>query len=596
MPRPGEPPLGAGESSSVPGTAAIANAIFDATGVRFRAPPFTPEVVRAALNPLACPAPGQGCGAGTRRGRWWRCRAPIPAFAQRAKARDRVGGAAGALRRRRHRRRRRPARLALRHRAGRRPSAPPSTAQATIERGRPLAALGDCAVCHTAPGGAPNAGGRAMETPFGTIYTTNLTPDAETGLGRWSFSAFQRAMREGISRDGHHLYPAFPYTAFAKTSDDDLQALYAYFMSQPAVRADTPPAELRVPVQPAAADGRLERAVPRPGAAPAGAGAKRRMEPRRLPGQRPRPLRRLPHAAQRARRGAGRQRLPVRRDGRGLGGAGADRAVDGAPCRGTPTRSTATCATATRRSHGIAGGPMARGGARTRRGARRRHPRDGDTTSRRSTRPCRRRGAAPQAQARGRDRGQRAQGRLLGPAQRMFDGACAACHHDGNGPTLLGREHAARAQQQPARATGPTTCCAPSSTACASRPRATSASCRRSATRSTTRRSPSWPATCARASRRRRRPGRTCRRRSRACGGRRPQRSRRVCNMQRPAQWYIARAVNSSCHSRIPRAMSFEVSFVLASLCAALCMSAAAQSPAPLLLPHRPSRPSSRPA
>ena len=76
-----------------------------------------------------------------------------------------------------------------------------------------------------------------METPFGTVYTTNLTPDADTGIGRWSFSAFQRAMREGISRDGHHLYPAFPYTAFAKTSDDDLTALYAYLMAQPAVRA-----------------------------------------------------------------------------------------------------------------------------------------------------------------------------------------------------------------------------------------------------------------------------------------------------------------------------------------------------------------------
>ena len=85
-----------------------------------------------------------------------------------------------------------------------------------------------------------------METPFGTLHTTNLTPDPDTGLGRWSFSAFQRAMREGISRDGHHLYPAFPYTAFAKTSDDDLQALYAYFMSHAAgARRDR--AQLRFP-------------------------------------------------------------------------------------------------------------------------------------------------------------------------------------------------------------------------------------------------------------------------------------------------------------------------------------------------------------
>ncbi|MDP1564958.1 MAG: cytochrome c, partial [Polaromonas sp.] len=118
---------------------------------------------------------------------------------------------------------------------------------ATIERGRQLAAAGDCVVCHTAPGGAPNAGGLAMGTPFGKVVTTNITPDAETGIGLWSFSAFQRAMREGISRDGHHLYPAFPYTAFAKTSDEDLTALYAYLMTQPAVRSEPPATRLAFP-------------------------------------------------------------------------------------------------------------------------------------------------------------------------------------------------------------------------------------------------------------------------------------------------------------------------------------------------------------
>jgi nicotinate dehydrogenase subunit B len=102
-------------------------------------------------------------------------------------------------------------------------------------------------VCHTAPGGAPNAGGLAMDTPFGQVVTTNITPDAKTGIGLWSFSAFQRAMREGISRDGHHLYPAFPYTAFAKTSDEDLTALYAYLMAQPAVQAEPPATRLAFP-------------------------------------------------------------------------------------------------------------------------------------------------------------------------------------------------------------------------------------------------------------------------------------------------------------------------------------------------------------
>ncbi|HEV3498749.1 MAG TPA: cytochrome c, partial [Bradyrhizobium sp.] len=119
--------------------------------------------------------------------------------------------------------------------------------QATITRGRQLAALGDCAVCHTDAYGAINAGGRAIETPFGTIYSTNITPDLETGIGAWSYPAFERAMREGIHRDGRHLYPAFPYTHFAKATDADLQALYAYLMAQAPVRAENPKNALAFP-------------------------------------------------------------------------------------------------------------------------------------------------------------------------------------------------------------------------------------------------------------------------------------------------------------------------------------------------------------
>jgi nicotinate dehydrogenase subunit B len=92
-----------------------------------------------------------------------------------------------------------------------------------------------------------NAGGRPLQTPFGTIYGTNITPDVETGIGAWSYPAFERAMREGVHRDGRHLYPAFPYTHFAKASDADLQALYAYLMAQAPVRATTPEHELRFP-------------------------------------------------------------------------------------------------------------------------------------------------------------------------------------------------------------------------------------------------------------------------------------------------------------------------------------------------------------
>ncbi|WP_264798128.1 cytochrome c, partial [Acidocella aminolytica] len=119
--------------------------------------------------------------------------------------------------------------------------------QAAIARGRQVAAAGDCAACHTAPGGTPMAGGLKLETAFGTIVTTNITPDLKTGIGAWSYPAFARAMREGISRDGKHLYPAFPYTSFAKIDEDDMQALYAYLMSLKPVENVVPSSQLKFP-------------------------------------------------------------------------------------------------------------------------------------------------------------------------------------------------------------------------------------------------------------------------------------------------------------------------------------------------------------
>ncbi|WP_347558179.1 cytochrome c [Robbsia sp. KACC 23696] len=112
------------------------------------------------------------------------------------------------------------------------PPAPDTWTAATIERGRRLAAAADCAVCHTAEGAAASTGGRPFDTPFGTVYSTNLTPDVKDGIGGWSYSAFERAMREGISRDGRHLYPVFPYTAFGKMTDADMTALYAFLMTR----------------------------------------------------------------------------------------------------------------------------------------------------------------------------------------------------------------------------------------------------------------------------------------------------------------------------------------------------------------------------
>jgi mono/diheme cytochrome c family protein len=108
---------------------------------------------------------------------------------------------------------------------------------AVVARGEALAALGNCDSCHTAMGGARFAGGRGIATLFGTIYSTNITPDRDTGLGAWSEEAFQRAMREGIARDGHYLYPAFPYDHFTRVTSEDNQALYAYLISRPAVSA-----------------------------------------------------------------------------------------------------------------------------------------------------------------------------------------------------------------------------------------------------------------------------------------------------------------------------------------------------------------------
>ena len=244
MPRPGEAPLGVGESSSVPGTAAIANAIFDATGVRFREPPFTPEVVRAALQALPAPSVAAGMIAAASPPAA-RAAAPLPADAPWPRRRGvwarAVALAAGVVG------------VAAALFGGRSAIAPVALANAnvysaaTLERGRTLAALGGCVACHTAAGGLSNAGGRALDTPFGTVYATNLTPDPATGIGTWSFSAFQRAMRDGISRDGRHLYPAFPYTAFTRSSDDDLTALYAWLMSQPPVASRVPETKLAFP-------------------------------------------------------------------------------------------------------------------------------------------------------------------------------------------------------------------------------------------------------------------------------------------------------------------------------------------------------------
>ncbi len=244
MPRPNEAPLGAGESSSVPGTAAIANAIFDATGIRFRQPPFTPEVVRAALNPLPpVTQPGypaeqpiqRALPAAANPNAHWPTRRP---FAKRLAAV--LAGVAGLS-------------LGWLGLRGPAPIAPITQfnpalySPQTIEKGRQLVALGNCVTCHTAPSGQPNAGGLGIQTPFGTVYSTNLTPDKDSGIGAWSLPAFRRAMRDGVSRDGHLLYPAFPYTSFKNMTDEDITSIYAYLMVQAPVAQNNPATQLSAP-------------------------------------------------------------------------------------------------------------------------------------------------------------------------------------------------------------------------------------------------------------------------------------------------------------------------------------------------------------
>lgn len=118
---------------------------------------------------------------------------------------------------------------------------------AVLERGAYLARAGNCIGCHTSSGGADFAGGRGVETPFGTVFAPNITPDAKTGIGGWSSSEFWRAMHHGRSKDGRLLYPAFPYPSFTTVTREDSHALYEFLQTvEPVIQPNTPHA-LRFP-------------------------------------------------------------------------------------------------------------------------------------------------------------------------------------------------------------------------------------------------------------------------------------------------------------------------------------------------------------
>jgi mono/diheme cytochrome c family protein len=130
-------------------------------------------------------------------------------------------------------------------------AAPAATAWAAesglVTRGEYLARAGDCMSCHTNPGGAPFAGGRQVETPFGSISSPNITPDRDTGIGNWSDDDFYRLMHDGIDREGHYVYPVMPFDYYTKVTRDDVLAIKAFLFSQPPVHAPRPPGHLEFP-------------------------------------------------------------------------------------------------------------------------------------------------------------------------------------------------------------------------------------------------------------------------------------------------------------------------------------------------------------
>ncbi|WP_349606077.1 cytochrome c [Cupriavidus sp. DF5525] len=118
-----------------------------------------------------------------------------------------------------------------------------------IRRGEYVARLSDCVACHSTPNSKPFAGGLEMATPMGLIFATNITPDTETGIGDYSLADFDRALRQGVARDGHRLYPAMPYPSYAKLSNDDVRALYAFFLHEVrAVNQKNKPGEIPWPL------------------------------------------------------------------------------------------------------------------------------------------------------------------------------------------------------------------------------------------------------------------------------------------------------------------------------------------------------------
>jgi mono/diheme cytochrome c family protein len=128
------------------------------------------------------------------------------------------------------------------------PVGPALAEEDAVTRGEYLVRAGGCFSCHTAPGGEPLAGGRALATPFGTFYSPNITPDPATGIGRWTDAQFLRALREGVRPDGADYFPVFPYPSFTGITEDDALAIKAYLFSRPPVRQGNRPHDVAFPI------------------------------------------------------------------------------------------------------------------------------------------------------------------------------------------------------------------------------------------------------------------------------------------------------------------------------------------------------------
>ena len=183
-----------------------------------------------------------------------------------------------------------------------------------IARGRYLADAADCAACHTAPGGAPFAGGVPLASPFGAIHGTNITPDPDNGIGRYTADDFFHALTEGEARDGHQLYPAMPYVSYKTLARADSDAIYAYLMHQPPVAQANAKNDVRFPGQHPHRAARVEPVVRRRRRTLRFNRGDARVAARSLSGRNARPLRRVPQPARCV--GSGRSRPPAGRQQR----------------------------------------------------------------------------------------------------------------------------------------------------------------------------------------------------------------------------------------------------------------------------------------